>query len=45
MSDPLIRTCQKCGAKMRYVGELPAVSIKPAVLVFRCHACNTVETV
>jgi hypothetical protein len=41
--DPL-RSCEKCHAVMKQLGELPALSIHAAIKVFRCYACDHVVT-
>jgi hypothetical protein len=37
-----LRTCENCNAEMKQLGQLPALSIHPAVKVFRCYACDHV---
>jgi len=44
-SDPADQnkhSCEQCGADMKQLGKLPAVSMHPALKVFRCYACNNV---
>ena len=36
------RICEKCGAEMKQLGVLPAVSERAALKVFRCYICNNV---
>lgn len=36
------RRCEKCAAAMKLLAELPALSIRSAIKVFRCYACNHV---
>ena len=36
------RGCEKCGAAMKQLAELPALSIRAAIRVFRCYACDHV---
>jgi hypothetical protein len=47
-SDPAdqnrLRSCEKCHAVMKQLGELPALSIHAAIRVFRCYACDHVVT-
>ena len=38
----LERRCEKCGAAMKQLAELPALSIRTAIKVFRCYVCNHV---
>lgn len=38
----VLRHCEKCSAMMKQLGELPARSIRAAVRVFRCYACDHV---
>jgi predicted nucleic acid-binding Zn ribbon protein len=40
-SDP-VRICEKCSAAMKQLGELRALSIRVAIKVFRCYACDHV---
>jgi hypothetical protein len=40
-SNPM-RICEKCSAAMKQLGELRALSIRTAVKVFRCYACDHV---
>jgi hypothetical protein len=46
MADAIqeIRYCENCHADMLPVGKLPAIGFKPLVRVFRCFACNRIET-
>jgi hypothetical protein len=37
-----LRNCEKCNAEMKQLGVLPALSIRAAVSVFRCYACDHV---
>jgi hypothetical protein len=45
-SDPADQTprriCEKCGAAMKQLGELPAFSNHAALKVFRCYGCDHV---
>ena len=36
------RICGECGADMKQLGKLPAVSRYPAIRVFRCYGCDNV---
>ena len=36
------RICGECGADMKPLGKLPAVSLYPAIWVFRCYGCDNV---
>lgn len=36
----VLRHCEKCSAMMKQLGELPALSIRTAIRVFRCYACD-----
>jgi hypothetical protein len=36
------RICGECGAEMKQLGKLPAVSRYPAIRVFRCYGCDNV---
>lgn len=40
--DNGVRICAKCNAGMRQLGEFPALSIHPALKIFRCYACDHV---
>jgi hypothetical protein len=40
----VLRNCEKCRGQMRRLGVLPALSIRAAVGVFRCYACDHVVT-
>jgi hypothetical protein len=40
--DSPVRRCERCGAEMKRLGELPALSTHAAVRVFRCYACDHV---
>jgi hypothetical protein len=37
-----LRSCEKCHAVMKQLGELPALSIHAAIKVFRCYSCDHV---
>ena len=37
-----VRPCEKCGAAMKQLAELPALSIRAAIKVFRCYVCDHV---
>ncbi len=37
-----VRRCEKCDAEMKQLAELPALSIRAAIKVFRCYVCNHV---
>jgi hypothetical protein len=37
-----LRSCEKCCADMKQLGQLPALSIHAAIRVFRCYACDHV---
>lgn len=37
-----VRRCEKCDATMKQLAELPALSIRGAVKVFRCYSCDHV---
>jgi hypothetical protein len=37
-----LRSCEKCHADMKLLGQLPALSIHAAIRVFRCYACDHV---
>jgi hypothetical protein len=37
-----LRSCEKCNADMKQLGELPALSIHAAIKIFRCYACDHV---
>jgi hypothetical protein len=37
-----VRRCDKCDAAMKQLGELPALSIRPAIKIFRCYVCDHV---
>jgi hypothetical protein len=37
-----VRRCEKCNAAMKQLAELPALSIRAAIKVFRCYTCNHV---
>jgi hypothetical protein len=39
-----LRSCEKCHAVMKQLGELPALSIHAAIKVFRCYTCDHVVT-
>ncbi len=36
------RSCEKCNADMKQLGELPALSIHAAIKIFRCYGCDHV---
>lgn len=36
------RHCEKCDAVMKQLAELPALSIRTAIRVFRCYGCDHV---
>ena len=36
------RVCEKCGAVMKQLGQLPALSIHAAIRVLRCYSCDHV---
>ena len=38
----VLRRCEKCDAAMKPLAELPALSIRAAIKVFRCYACDHV---
>ena len=40
--DKSVRRCDKCNAAMKQLAELPALSIRAAIKVFRCYVCNHV---
>jgi hypothetical protein len=37
-----LRNCEKCNANMEQLGELPSLSIHPAIRIFRCYGCDHV---
>jgi hypothetical protein len=37
-----VRRCEKCDAAMKQLAELPALSIRTAIKVFRCYNCDHV---
>lgn len=37
-----VRRCDRCDAAMKQLAELPALSIRAAVRVFRCYVCDHV---
>jgi len=37
-----VRRCDRCAAGMKQFAELPALSIRAAVRVFRCYVCDRV---
>jgi hypothetical protein len=39
---PAVRRCEKCDAAMKQLAELPALSIRAAIKVFRCYVCDNV---
>jgi hypothetical protein len=36
------RICENCGAVMKQLSALPAMSFHAAVKIFRCYQCNQV---
>ena len=38
----VMRNCDKCGAEMKPLGVLAALSIRAAIRVLRCYACDHV---
>lgn len=40
--DRPVRRCESCEAEMKLLAELPALSIRAAIKVFRCYVCNRV---
>ena len=40
--NDVLRNCERCNAEMRRLGVLPAMSIRAAISVFRCYACDHV---
>jgi len=36
------RICEKCGAEMKQLGVLPAVSDRAVLKIFRCYNCSYV---
>jgi hypothetical protein len=42
--DPAVRRCEKCDAAMKQLAELPALSIRAAIKVFRCYVCDHVAS-
>jgi len=40
--DHAVRRCEKCDAAMKQLAELPALSIRAAIRVFRCYVCDHV---
>jgi hypothetical protein len=40
--NDVLRNCEKCSAAMKRLGVLPALSIRAAISVFRCYACDHV---
>jgi hypothetical protein len=40
--DNRFRNCAKCNAEMQQLGAFPALSIHPALKIFRCYACDHV---
>jgi hypothetical protein len=36
------RSCEKCNAAMKQLGEFPVLSIQAAIKVFRCDVCDHV---
>ena len=37
-----VQNCEKCSTVMTLLGVLPALSIRAAIRVFRCYACDHV---
>ena len=37
-----VRRCDRCAAEMKQLAELPALSIRAAVRIFRCYICDHV---
>lgn len=37
-----VRRCERCDAAMKQLAELPALSIRAAVRIFRCYVCDHV---
>jgi hypothetical protein len=42
--DHVMRHCERCSAVMKQLGEFPSLSIRAAIRVFRCYACDHVAT-
>ncbi len=40
--NPVMRRYEKCDAAMKQLAALPALSIRAAIRVFRCYACDHV---
>jgi hypothetical protein len=40
--NDVLRNCEKCSTEMKRLGVLPALSIRAAICVFRCYACDHV---
>jgi hypothetical protein len=40
--DKPSRSCEKCNADMKQLGELPALALHAAIRIFRCYACDHV---
>jgi hypothetical protein len=40
--DHVARRCEKCDAAMKQLAELPALSIRAAIKVYRCYVCDHV---
>lgn len=40
--DHAVRRCEKCDSAMTKLAELPALSIRDAIKVYRCYACDHV---
>lgn len=39
-----VRRCDRCDAEMKQLAELPALSIRAAIRVFRCYICDHVAS-
>lgn len=37
-----VRRCERCDAQMKQLAELPALSIRTAIRIFRCYVCDHV---
>jgi hypothetical protein len=37
-----VRRCERCDAEMKQLAELPAMSVRDAIRVFRCYSCDHV---
>jgi hypothetical protein len=40
--NDVLRSCERCNAEMKRLGVLPALSIRAAISVYRCYACDHV---